>query len=56
MSYPNYPENRLIVGGVDLSVRYQLILLDGYTLYTPKSKTYTVDIPDGDGSIDLTQA
>lgn len=56
MSYPNYPENRLIVGGVDLSVRYQLILLDGYTLSPPEPKTYTVDVPGGDGVIDLTQA
>lgn len=56
MSYPNYPENRLIVGGVDLTVRYQLILLDGYTLSPPEPKTYTVDVPGGDGVIDLTQA
>lgn len=56
MSYPNYPENRLIVGGVDLSIRYQLILLDGYTLSPPEPKTYTVDVPGGDGVIDLTQA
>lgn len=56
MSYPNYPENRLIVDGVDLSVRYQLILLDGYTLSPPEPKTYTVDVPGGDGVIDLTQA
>ena len=56
MSYPDYPNNRLIVDGVDLSVRFQMILLDGYTLSPPEPKTYTVDIPGGDGVIDLTSA
>lgn len=56
MSYPDYPKNRLIVDGVDLSIRFGLILLDGYTLSPPEPKTYTVDIPGGDGVIDLTQA
>ncbi len=56
MSYPDYPQNRLIVGGVDLTVRFQMILLDGYTLSPPEPKTYTVDIPGGDGVIDLTQS
>ena len=42
--------------GVDLSVRFQMILLDGYTLSPPEPKTYTVDIPGGDGVIDLTSA
>ena len=56
MSYPDYPNNRLIVDGVDLSVRFQMILLDGYTLSPPEPKTYTVDIPGGDGVIDLTQS
>ena len=56
MSYPDYPNNRLIVDGVDLSVRFQMILLDGYTLSPPEPKTYTVDIPGGDGGIDLTSA
>ena len=56
MSYPDYPNNRLIVDGVDLSVRFQMILLDGYTLSPPEPKTYTVDIPGGDGIIDLTSA
>lgn len=56
MSYPDYPKNRLIVDGVDISVRFQMILLDGYTLSPPEPKTYTVDIPGGDGVIDLTQS
>ena len=56
MSYPDYPNNRLIVDGVDLTVRFQMALLDGYTLSPPEPKTYTVDIPGGDGVIDLTQS
>lgn len=56
MSYPDYPNNRLIVDGVDLTVRFQMILLDGYTLSPPEPKTYTVDVPGGDGVIDLTQS
>lgn len=56
MSYPDYPNNRLIVDGVDLSIRFQMILLDGYTLSPPEPKTYTVDIPGGDGVIDLTSS
>lgn len=56
MSYPDYPNNRLIVDGVDLTIRFQMALLDGYTLSPPEPKTYTVDIPGGDGVIDLTQA
>ena len=56
MSYPDYPKNRLIVNGVDLTIRYQMILLDGYTLSPPEPKTYTVDIPGGDGVIDLTNS
>lgn len=56
MSYPDYPNNRLIVNGIDLSIRFQMILLDGYTLSPPEPKTYTVDIPGGDGVIDLTTA
>ena len=56
MSYPNYPNNRLIVNGVDLSIRFQMVLIDGYTLDPPKPKTYSVDVPGGDGVIDLTEA
>ena len=48
------PNNRLIVGGVDISEEYGLILMDGYTLTPPASKRYTVDVPGGNGLIDLT--
>lgn len=56
MSYPDLPNNRLIVNGVDLSIRFQMVLLDGYKLEPPEPKTYTVDIPGGNGVIDLTEA
>lgn len=56
MSYPDYPNNRLIVDGVDLTIQFQMVLLDGYTLSPPEPKIYTVDIPGGDGVIDLTQS
>ena len=52
----SYPDNRLIVNGVDLTLQYGLILLDGYSLDPPEPKTYEVDIPGGDGVIDLTEA
>ena len=55
MEIQKYPNNRLIVDGVDLSSRYSLILVDGYSLEPPEPKTYTVDIPGGDGVIDLTE-
>lgn len=56
MSYPDYPENRLIVNGVDLTLKYGLILIDGYKLDPPEVKKYEVDIPGGDGVIDLTDS
>ena len=56
MQYPGLPNNRLIVNGVDLSVRFQIALIDGYELNPPEPKTYTVDIPGGNGVIDLTEA
>lgn len=56
MSYPDFPDNRLILGGVDLTMRFHLILMDGYTLEPPEPKFYGVDIPGGDGNIDLTEA
>ena len=56
MSYPDYPENRLIVNGVDLTLKYGLILIDGYKLDSPEVKKYEVDIPGGDGVIDLTES
>lgn len=56
MSYPNYPTNRLIAGDTDLTSKYGLILADGYTIDPPEPKTYEVDIPGGDGVIDLTDS
>lgn len=55
MSYPDLPNNRLIVNGVDLTAKFKMVLSDGYTLEPPSSKTYTVDIPGGNGVIDLTE-
>ena len=56
MGYPNYPNNRLIVNGVDLTEKFKMVLVDGYTLSPPSPKTYTVDIPGGNGKLDLTEA
>lgn len=55
MSYPDYPKNRLIVNNVDLTEKYGMILMDGYTLNPPEPKLYSIDIPGGDGKIDLTE-
>lgn len=52
----SYPDNRLIVNGTDITMKYGLILADGYTLDPPEPKTYEVDIPGGDGVIDLTDS
>lgn len=56
MSYPDLPSNRLIVNGIDISIRFQMVLVDGYTLEPPEPKTYTVDVPGGNGVIDLTES
>jgi len=56
VGYPDLPKNRLIINGTDLTERFGLILADGYTLEPPEPKTYTVDIPGGNGVIDLTDA
>ena len=55
MQYPGFPNNRLIVGGVDLTEEFKMVLVDGYVLEPPEPKTYTVDIPGGNGVIDLTE-
>ena len=55
MSYPDYPNNRLIVNGIDLTTNFKMVLVDGYTLDPPEPKTYTVDIPGGNGKLDLTE-
>lgn len=57
MSYPaTLPFQRVIVDGTDLTETYGMCLLDGYTLSPPKPKTMLVDIPGGNGSIDLTDS
>lgn len=56
-NYPwGYPDNRVIVDGVDLTVEFQLILIDGFSLNPPEPKLYTIDIPGGNGVIDLTES
>lgn len=55
MNYPDYPNNRLIVDGIDLTEKYGMILMDGYVLNPPQPKTYSIDIPCGDGKLDLTE-
>lgn len=56
MGYPDFPKNRLIVDGADLSETFGMILVDGYTLEPPEPKLYKVDVPGGDGCLDLTEA
>lgn len=56
MSYPEYPNNRLVVNGVDLTTEFGIILGDGYTMEPPSPKTYMVDIPSGNGKLDLTES
>lgn len=56
MSYPEYPNNRLIVNGVDLSTEFGLVLTDDYSLGPPTIKTYVLDIPGGNGNLDLTES
>lgn len=57
MSYPEtLPFQRIIVDGTDLTETFGMCLLDGYTLSPPKPKTVTVDIPGGNGVIDLTDS
>lgn len=52
----DYPKNRLIVNGVDLTEKFKMVLSDGYTLAPPSPKTYIVDIPGGNGKLDLTES
>ena len=56
----SYPKNRLIVvdngNDIDLTTKFGLILLDGYTINPPPLKTYYVDVPGSDGKLDLTEA
>ncbi|MBU5404671.1 hypothetical protein KQI08_01895 [Paraeggerthella hongkongensis] len=50
------PQNRIVVGGVDLFERFGMVMSDDCTLSPPAPKTYLVDVPGGSGSIDLTEA
>ena len=60
MIYPGYPDNRLIVNDVDLTVRFGLVLLDGYVRNPPEPNVYMVTIPSldlgGNSRINLTKA
>lgn len=49
------PNNRMIVNGVDLYEKYGLIFTDTYEMPVPEYKPYEVDIPGGNGKIDLTE-
>lgn len=55
-SYPGYPDNRIIVNNVDLTTTFGMVLLDGFTLNPPEPKTSLIDIPGGNGFIDLSEA
>ena len=46
----------IVVDGSDLFGRFGLRLTNGSTFAPPEPKTYTVDIPGGNGVIDLTEA
>jgi hypothetical protein len=56
MPYPDYPDQRLIVNGIDLTETFGLIMVDGYTLSPPEPKTIVVDSNSIDGVFDLTEA
>lgn len=57
MSYPDYPYNRIIVNGLDLTTTFRMVLLDGYILPPPEPNFILVDIPGKiDGPLDLTEA
>lgn len=49
------PVNRMIVNGTDLYDAFGLVFSDDYSMPLPEFKPYTVDIPGGDGLIDLTE-
>lgn len=44
------------VDGIDLGVMFGAFLAEGTSMPAPKPKTYTVDVPGGNGCIDLTEA
>ena len=50
------PRQRLVLGGVDIFDEYGAVMTDDYELGSPEPKTYSVDVPGGNGSIDLTSS
>ena len=61
MSYPNLPKNRLLIKLsddklLDLTEEFKMILIDDYTLEPPEPKTYMIEIPGGNGKLDLTES
>ena len=51
-----YHSGTVIIGGEDVYSRWGLVLSGESDLGTAEPKTYTVDIPGGNGAIDLTSA
>lgn len=54
--YPNKPDTFLTVDGVDLFDLFKMVLVDGYTMPPPSPKMHTVDIPGGNGVLDLSES
>lgn len=50
------PRDGIVVGGVDLYDAYGLAMGSDYELVPPAPKVYEVDVPGGDGCVDVTQA
>lgn len=50
------PDNRLVADGRDLATYYGLVMSDEHTLSPPERKTYMVEVPGGNGFIDLAEA
>lgn len=50
-----YPKNKLLIDGVDIAERFNIIMSDTYSLGLPAPKITKVDIP-GSGSLDLTDS
>lgn len=48
------PKNRIVIGGVDVFNEFDLVIEDGFELPLAKAKTYCIDVPGGNGTIDLT--
>lgn len=54
MIYPDQ-KNTLVINDVNLFEKFKMVLADGYTLSPPSPKTYIVDVPGGNGKLDLTE-